>query len=220
MRTGVQLEADFLGTILNRRSVPGLRLTETVLAPGSRTPRHFHEHGMLGWALDGAYTNAYGVRCQQVHSSGVMFCPPGEEHPTVSEFGSVSFAVELEADWLRRFGEVSLPPTPTVFELGPASSVMPRLHREFRETDTPSAIAIEGVVLELIAFAIRFQTHLETRALIFALCVDAALGAPSPAKRAAKSPDVPQPGSPRKHYNMFRICKRNFSVCNTSAAAL
>jgi len=150
---------DFLGTIVNRRSVPGFRLTETVLTPGSRTPRHFHDHGMIGWSLRGGYANAYGMRTQLVEGSRVMFCPPGEQHTTVSPGGSVSFAVELDAEWLRRFGEVALPATPALFDLGSVSSVMHRLHREFRETDTSSAIAIEGMVLELIAAAMRLQTQ-------------------------------------------------------------
>jgi hypothetical protein len=50
------VERDFLGTIVKRRSVPGLRLTETILPQHSRTPKHFHDRGLLGWSIKGSYT--------------------------------------------------------------------------------------------------------------------------------------------------------------------
>lgn len=86
-----------------------------------------------------------------------MFCPAGEPHTTFSETGAVSFALELEPGWVDRFGQVSLPQAPTAFELGSMTSLMKRVHHEFDEADTPSAIAIEGMVLEMIAVVMRFQ---------------------------------------------------------------
>jgi len=155
MAATAQPGQDFLGAIVKRRSVPGFRLTETALAPGSRTPKHFHPQGMLGWSLTGGYTNSYGVHSQEIQSSRVMYCPAGELHTTSCDRGSVSFALELEPGWLERFGEVSLPQAPAVFELGSMTSVMQRLHHEFHAIDRSSAIAIEGMILEIVAVAMR-----------------------------------------------------------------
>ncbi len=156
MAPTLPVERDFLGTIVKRRFVPGLRLTETVLPQHSRTPKHYHDRGLVGWSLEGSYTNAYTRGTQDIQSSRIMFCPAGEPHTTLSEAGAVSFALELEPGWADRFGEVSLPVAPTVFELGSMASLMKKMHDEFSETDTPSALAIEGMVLEMIAVVMRF----------------------------------------------------------------
>lgn len=158
------VERDFLGTIVKRRFVPGLRLTETVLEHHSRTPKHYHDRGLVGWSLEGSYTNAYTRGNQDVQSSRIMFCPAGEPHTTFSEAGAVSFALELEPGWVDRFGEVSMPLAPAMFELGSMTSLMKRVHDEFSETDTPSALAIEGMVLEMIAVVMRFPMELGAKA--------------------------------------------------------
>jgi AraC family transcriptional regulator len=164
MAAGAQPGQDFLGAIVKRRSVPGFRLTETALAPQSRTPKHFHQQGMLGWSLEGAYTNSYRAQSQEIQNSRVMFCPAGEPHTTSCDRGSISFALELEPGWLERFGEVSLPEGPAVFELGSIAYVMQRLRHEFHATDTSSSMAIEGMVLEIVAVAMRSRFDSGARA--------------------------------------------------------
>jgi AraC family transcriptional regulator len=86
-----------------------------------------------------------------------MFCPAGAVHSTTSDYGSVSFALELDAVWMERFCAPPLPASPSLFDLGSVSSVMHRLHREFRQTDAASAVAIEGMALELLAVAMRYE---------------------------------------------------------------
>jgi AraC family transcriptional regulator len=149
-------QTDFLGTVVRRRAIGGIRLTETVLAPHSRTPRHFHEKGLLGWSLKGGYTNVYNRGQHQVESSRLMYCPAGETHSTTTEFGAISFAMELEPRWIERFEGGLLPPIPSIFELGSLNALTARLYREFNETDPSSGLAIEGMALEMIAAIMRF----------------------------------------------------------------
>jgi AraC family transcriptional regulator len=156
MNSALPVQQDFLGTIVRRRSLTGLRLTQTVLPEHSRTPKHFHDRGLLGWSLKGSYTNAYTRGAQDIHSSRMMFCPAGELHTTFSEAGAVSFALEMEPGWIERLEEASLPHAPAMFELGSMDSLMARLYGEFNETDKPSSIAIEGMALEMVAVGMRF----------------------------------------------------------------
>jgi len=87
-----------------------------------------------------------------------MFCPAGEMHRTSSKSGAVSFALELEPGWVDRFGEVSLPERPVFLEAGSLASLMKRVHQEFTQTDVASSLAIEGMVLEMVAIAMRFRS--------------------------------------------------------------
>jgi AraC family transcriptional regulator len=153
------VERDFLGTIVRRRTIAGLRLTETVLLPQSRTPRHFHDKGLLGWSLKGGYTNTYVHGLQEIESSRIMYCPGGEAHTTSTEAGAVSFALELEPAWIERLEGAFLPSVPTMFELGSLAPLIARLYGEFNEKDTSSGIAIEGLVLEMVAVAMRFRNN-------------------------------------------------------------
>jgi len=151
------MDRDFLGTIVRRRCIAGLRLTETVLAPQSRTPTHFHDKGLLGWSLKGGYTNTYTRGLQEIESSRIMYCPPGETHTTSTEAGAISFALELEPAWIERLDDALLPSSPTMFELGSLAPLITRLYGEFNERDASSGIAIEGLALEMVAVAIRFR---------------------------------------------------------------
>lgn len=144
---------------MRRRAVAGLRLTETVLPPHSRTPKHFHERGLLGWSLKGGYTNAYAGGLQEIQSSRIMYCPAGETHTTSTAAGAISFALEFEPAWIERLEGMSLPSAPTMFELGSLAPLTSRLYGEFNETDTPSGIAIEGIALEMVALAMRFRKN-------------------------------------------------------------
>jgi AraC family transcriptional regulator len=153
------VERDFLGTIVRRRMIAGLRLTETVLRPQSRTPRHFHDNSLLGWSLKGGYTNTYTRGLQEIESSRIMYCPGGETHTTSTGAGAVSFALELEPAWVERLTGAFLPSAPTMFELGSLAPLIARLYGEFNEKDTSSGIAIEGIALEMVAVAMRFRKN-------------------------------------------------------------
>lgn len=157
MDSRLATECDFLGTIVKRRSISGLRLTETSLRRHFRTPKHSYRSGLFGWALKGSYTNGYTRTIQEIQKSRVMFCPGGELHTTSSETGALCFAVELEPAWKERFEEISLPNAPTTFELGSMAALTTRLYQEFNQADKPSILAIEGLVLEMIGLAMRFR---------------------------------------------------------------
>ncbi len=157
------LEQDFHGRIIKQRISPGFRVTENVYTRHSWTPKHYHTNGMLGWVLDGSYTNAYSHATLDVRNSVFMFCPAGEVHTTSSEAGAHCFTVEVETLWLKRLEEASLPNVPTTFEKGSVDMLARRLYNEFNQVDRASSVAVEGLILEVIALAMRLKLASRTK---------------------------------------------------------
>src|SRR6516165_9099876 len=96
----------FFGTLERRHRVGDIVLTETRYAPGSRLPRHSHEHAYLCLVRRGGYTETYGARHRECGPRTVAFHPPEELHAQNMHASEVwSFNVELPTPWLRRMRE-------------------------------------------------------------------------------------------------------------------
>ena len=137
------LPQDLQGTILKRRAVPGFRFTENLYGPAFETPKHYHDHGIIGCVLRGSYTNTYGRFAHRIERSTVMACPPGTVHATSSPAGAHCFNMELEPGWARLHEEFRLD-APLTFARGMMSALALRLYREFHAADEASGLAVEG----------------------------------------------------------------------------
>lgn len=145
---------DLQGTIVKRRDVPGFRLTENLYAEGFRTRQHFHNSGLFGCVIDGSFTNAYHQATHHLPSTSVMFCPPGEMHTTYSRRGARCLNVELEPVWMKR---LDAQPSPAMFRETFMTGLAMNLYREFKSIDEASSLAMEGLALEMTAWAIRYR---------------------------------------------------------------
>lgn len=84
---------------------------------------------------------------------GVGFNPPDEEHwNVVHDKGAQFFIVEVGPEWTRRAHDYGLSlGEAAVFRQGVLNWLGFRLYRAARESDGASALAIEGLALEMIA---------------------------------------------------------------------
>ena len=159
MRTAVvqPLGGGFHGTSLAERVVPGLRLVERWYEPGLRTPKHSHERAYLGLILEGHSLQFSGTKRIERGPMTTYLCPPGQlQSERFGACGSRIFSVEIEEARFTRFG--SAPPFSTgVFDLrgGSMRWLAARLYEEFRQPDDAADLAIEGLMLELLAAAAR-----------------------------------------------------------------
>lgn len=152
------LEAgQYAGRVSARRSVRGITLTETHYPPFAVIPAHEHREGYFCLVRSGGYEEEFGGQVRTCGPSTVAFHPPGERHS--ERFGGAvtrSFNVEPSADWLGRH-ELQ----PAVFEWAPACepgeirTLARQLHSEFRSNDAASALAVEGLVLQILAWSAR-----------------------------------------------------------------
>jgi AraC family transcriptional regulator len=147
----------YYGETLRRRAVAEVILTETRYAPGAQLPRHCHEHAYFCLVRCGGYVETYGSRQRTCGPMTVAYHPPDEVHgQRLSDAEVRSFNVELTPPWWKKLaGAEELRQRGADFAGGEAACLAIRLREEFRRFDTASPLAVEGLVLELLAAALR-----------------------------------------------------------------
>jgi len=153
------------GNPVKSHDVAGLALRDCLYRPNLKTPNHAHEYAHFGMVLQGVCTEVYAAKSRVYQPSTVMFHPSGEIHQNVFQTtGGRMFIVELAPEWMERARTYS-----TALESsfhchgGVLGQLAIKLHREFREMDAISPLAMEGIVLEMIAHTTRSAQPVERR---------------------------------------------------------
>jgi AraC family transcriptional regulator len=154
---------NFFGQVLSSRKVGDFLLNETEYFPGERIPQHSHEEGYFCLVRSGSYTEAYGTKWRTCGPFTLAFHPPGEQHSEKFDDREVrSFNIEITRAWLARMGEYSINLDRAVeFHGGPGAALALKLYNEFQSTDLASRLAIEGLILEIVAQACRTDSRRE-----------------------------------------------------------
>jgi AraC family transcriptional regulator len=154
----------FFGRSVQNLELAALLLSETRYPPHLKMPVHSHEPTYISFVLRGAYAERYGRRLRTCKASTLIIHPSAEHHAV--EFhnaGAHIFRIEIKSQWLERVREYStVLDRPADFNGSRASWLMARLYHEFRERDGVSPLAIEGLVLEMLAEVARPSSRLST----------------------------------------------------------
>jgi AraC family transcriptional regulator len=145
---------------LASREVAGLRLAETAYPARLRMPRHAHSPASFSLVLRGSYEETAGARRFDCRPATLVCRPPEESHAVSFHDSEVRiFRVEVGGSWLERARECRVNwEGATEFGAGSARSLALRLYQEFRAADQFSALAVEGLALELLAEAGRIYS--------------------------------------------------------------
>jgi len=142
-------------TTLLQRTTSCIELTELVYADGLRLPRHVHENAGFSLVLDGTHSEGYGSRELAGRPHNVTFTPGGTEHTNVfGPKGARCFTIVLPESLMARLDGAPLA-DPFEQRGGILELLAKRLLDEFREADDVAPLAMEGLVLEMIAAAAR-----------------------------------------------------------------
>lgn len=149
----------FFGAVSQAGHRAGVHFSESKYEGGQRLPRHCHEQAFFSLLLKGAYSEHYLNRENSYAPFSIVFHPPGEEHSTeMAAAGGRVFNVELRDHWLARLRECA--PVPDTFAEAQGGELVwlaMRLYRACQTVETASALAIEGLVLEMLAVVARFN---------------------------------------------------------------
>lgn len=155
----------YYGDVGRQRELAGLRLTEATYPVGHWTPRHLHERAYFALVLNGTKDLIEKTATPTNRRCALMFYPPGVLHQgQVRTAGGRSFFVEIEPGFLARVTDyIRLQNRPIAFHERLSNQLAARLYREYRQMDQASHVAIEGLVLEMLAQCSRNQTGAVTR---------------------------------------------------------
>lgn len=145
--------APFQGQALETRDVAGLSVSENAYAALSHLPRHGHERAFLSLTLAGGYVERHLARSVDYGLSSIAFHPPGEEHSVAIGSHDVRcLNVEVRDEWLERVVEAGGRRPEFVRAVGgPLVWLARSLHDETRCWSSSSPLAVEGLVLEMLA---------------------------------------------------------------------
>jgi AraC family transcriptional regulator len=151
--------------IVRRSETAGLLMSECLYRPGGRMPWHWHDLDHFYLVLQGSCTDDYGQNAEHCRPATLMFHPAGEGHATrYHDAGTRTFAVQMEPGWRERLRDhAEVLDHPRAFAGGLPAWLAAWLHREFREPDAATPLAIEGLTLALLAEASRRRADLTAR---------------------------------------------------------
>lgn len=144
----------FFGRATPSLEVGGITLAETTYEAGFVVPLHDHSHPILCLALAGRFTEEVERRRTVLGPRSVFFQPAGEGHAeTFHETPSRLFNVQLGEDWLRWLYQyaVRLPAEPANVSRGRLSILAAQLHAEYRLREGPLRLAVDGILLSMLA---------------------------------------------------------------------
>ena len=147
----------FFGVNRLERRVAGFLLSETHYRGGLLVPPHVHELPYFAFLLAGGYQEHLGRQALTFAPQSFVFHPSHEvRHGRLCETGARLFHVEVAPQSVSMLrDEGCLLCNSTARTAGPLVTLSLNLYREFRQTDAASALAIEGLSLEILGALLR-----------------------------------------------------------------
>jgi AraC family transcriptional regulator len=141
--------------VIKKSELNGFSLTEAVYPPKLRQPRHTHEIAHISFIVQGSYTERHPKKWWSCKTSTLVLHPFGLTHSL--DFDNVEthiFTIKIKPRWLDYVCEKpQVLNRPAYFYSGVPVCFAARLFSEFRRADAASGLAMEGLVLELMAAA-------------------------------------------------------------------
>jgi AraC family transcriptional regulator len=144
-----------------RRTVTGFSLKEFWQPPSCRLPWHEHEHASICFVASGNYAERARGRDQDVASHSMVFKPAAEPHADVfGRTGGKCLLIEIlpgRSTPIEQFTRITT--QPLLARSVRLAALGNRLYGEFFESDSASWLALEGLILEVLADASRAVTN-------------------------------------------------------------
>ena len=153
------------GPVLHQRIRNGITLAEWRYDRAGRLPADAHDLAFIYLVLDGHYSGTFKHRTAALKPFTTIFHLSGAtHHDEIGHAGMRIFSVELADEWLDRLRECGVVPQSSIALPGSElSRLAMRLYREYLNPDRCSALAIEGLVLEMLALVSRSEKAPERR---------------------------------------------------------
>jgi len=146
--------------LVRSQELVGFTLTEALYPARLRQPRHTHQRASFSFVLTGSYVENYGRQSQTRQPSTIVFHPPQESHAVYYESEAVRIlSVHIDFERLAYIREHSIVLDSSISRRTEMISWLGhRIYREFDRMDALSALAIEGLILEILVNASRDES--------------------------------------------------------------
>lgn len=143
----------FFGNVVDKHHHNGLVLSELRHTTGKKLAEHSHQLANFCLLLSGNYSEQWGPQSFDYKPMTVVFHPPQLTHrDEIGTNGGHFFNVELAQEWMNRLSDYSfIPERPIEARAGDMNWLVFKLFREFKSPQRHSDIAIEGLVMTMLA---------------------------------------------------------------------
>jgi AraC family transcriptional regulator len=148
----------FSGRELQRRQFAGFAVFESLYRSNQNIPKHFHEQTYVSVVLRGSYTEQCGQTVWDCETGQTILHTAGESHSDrFHRGGGHVLNLELFPSFVTRLCECDgvRVDNRALFRSAYAMQLGLRLHKEVASHDPSSALAIEGLTMELLAEVFR-----------------------------------------------------------------
>ena len=149
------------------RSIPGFTIKEFRQPPHRRLPWHEHVHASICFVVSGSYSERVRDREQECAPRSMIVKPPAEQHADVfGRSGACCLLMEIlpgRLETIEPFSELTT--RPVVARSARLAALGQRVFGEFSHFDAVSPLALEGLILEVLADVSR-TVHNESAASV------------------------------------------------------
>ncbi len=158
-----RFDSEAAGEVVRRRSIGSFTLSENVYPAGMTLASHAHRETLITFVIEGCFEERYASGSMICRPGTVRYLPAGEPHSNQIEFELRCLHVSSEAEVFDRLARQSVVPNkPAQINGLTATWLANRLYAEFSREDTASAMAIEGLVLAILAEIARGESRPNT----------------------------------------------------------
>jgi AraC-like DNA-binding protein len=138
--------------VTSEKTIAGFSIKELRQPPERRLPWHVHDGASLCFVLSGSYTERLRGVDRECSPHTVVFKPPFELHADrFHRCGGTCLLIELSASRLEAIEPVSTIATePGLIRNARLAAFGRHIYREVRGVDALSALAVEGLILEVL----------------------------------------------------------------------
>jgi AraC family transcriptional regulator len=152
LKNGSPPEISLCGENLRSRTIGLFTLSEHLYPTKLTLPKHAHRNACITFVIEGAFEERYSSGAITCHSGAVRFLPAGEVHENRIDSPLRCLHVSTDPGALRGLDRHSVvPQSPARIDGLAATWIANRLYAEFAREDRASALAVEGLVLEILA---------------------------------------------------------------------
>jgi AraC family transcriptional regulator len=141
------------GEVVRARRVNALLLAECAYSAGTQIRWHAHENARFVFVLRGSCCETCNGADHELTAGTLLFRPAGDSHRnTIAASGATLLLADLPAEWVSHAREQSASlDRYTVLRGGLPGHLAARLHGEFLQRDDVAPLAIEALLLGLVA---------------------------------------------------------------------
>lgn len=151
------LSDSHLGKTNKTRQIGGIIFTQAVYLPNIKFLKHSHRNACFTLIHQGGYLETFGNKIINAKPNSVIFRPPEESH--FDNFGSSKVCcslMEIDSECFEQMSnQTAIIHEPFGFDSGQIVWQAMKLCNEFQEIDDVSQLAIEGLMMEMLAKSTR-----------------------------------------------------------------